>query len=274
MAVDGVSIVIAVCNLEGFTRMCLDYIRKNTVLPYELVIVDNGSTDGTRRYIEDVRRECDVTYIRNKENLGPIIAVNQGIERSKYGYICQMHNDVVIFEKGWLGKMTGVMEKEEKVGIACLAGRQHIRRNASCDEDTLKHNLLSIGLNPPMAEEYADVAVIDGMCFLIKKAVIKEIGALDETYGLMHFYDMDISLASIRAGYRNVAVNVLAFHVGNGGTTRRTDFYKDLVPDDLRLYNKNSAIFKRKWRDMLPCDVRKDDVPASRSPILRWNRKR
>ncbi|MDD5680576.1 MAG: glycosyltransferase [Candidatus Omnitrophica bacterium] len=257
MANKGTSIVIATCNLLGFTRLCVDYIRKNTNTPYELVIVDNGSTDGTQQYFAELSGEVDVRYIRNDKNLGPIIAINQGIKASKYEYICQMHNDVVIFEYGWLDKMTSIMENDPGIGIICLAGRQYIRKNAGCDEDSLKHNLLSIGLNPPMTETVADIAVIDGMCFMSTKNIIQKIGLLDETYGMMHFYDMDFSLASIKAGYRNVAVNVLAFHVGNGGTTRRSDFYKNLVPNDLKLYNKNSAIFQKKWKGMLPCDVRK-----------------
>lgn len=260
MTLKGVSIVIATCNLLGFTRLCIDYIRKNTVVPYELVIVDNGSTDGTREYFEELSNELDINYIRNETNIGPILAINQGIRASKYEYICQMHNDVVIFENGWLGKITSIMNRDPKIGIVCLAGRQYIRKNCSCDEETLKHNLLSIGLNRPMKQEFEDIAVIDGMCFVFTKNLVKEIGMLDEIYGMMHFYDMDFSLASLKAGYRNVAVNVLGFHVGNGGTTRRSDYYKNLVPNDLKLYNKNSKIFKRKWKDILPYDVRTVNV--------------
>ncbi|MEA3305806.1 MAG: glycosyltransferase [Candidatus Omnitrophota bacterium] len=256
MEAKSVSIVIAVCNLLGFTRLCVDYIRKNTVVPYELVVVDNGSTDGTREYFEELSKELDVKYLRNETNLGPIIAINQGIKASKYKYICQMHNDVVIFEKGWLHKITSIMESNPNIGIACLAGRQYIRKNCSCDEDTLKHNLLSIGLNKPMEKTAEDIAVIDGLCFVFTKKLVEKIGFLDETYGMMHFYDMDFSLASLKAGYRNTAVNVLAFHVGNGGTTRRSDYYKRLIPNDLKLYNRNSRIFKKKWKNMLPCDVR------------------
>ena len=256
METKGVSIVIAVCNMLGFTRICIDYIRKNTTIPYELVIVDNGSTDGTPEYFRELSGELDVRYIRNTVNLGPIIAINQGVKAAKYEYICQMHNDVVIFENGWLKKITSIMEQDPKIGIVCLAGRQYIRKNASCDEESLKHNLLSIGLNQPMREEIADIAVIDGMCFVFTKKLVEKIGLLDEIYGLMHFYDMDFSLASLKAGCRNVAVNVLGFHVGNGGTTRRSDYYKNLVPNDLKLYYRNSKIFKRKWKDMLPYDVR------------------
>lgn len=256
MEAKGASIVIPVCNMLGFTRLCTDYIRKNTDMPYELVIVDNGSADGTREYFEGLSKELDVRYLRNGANLGPIVAINQGIKASKYEYICQIHNDVVIFEKGWLSRIVSIMESDPNIGIACLAGRQHLRGNCSCDESTLRHNLLSVGLNPPMDNELEDVAVADGLCFAFARKLIDRIGLLDETYGMMHFYDMDFSLASLKAGYRNVAVNVSAFHIGNGGITRRSDYYKILVPDDLKLYNRNSNIFKRKWKDMLPCDVR------------------
>ncbi len=260
MEAKGVSIVIAVCNMLPFTRLCVDYIRKNTVVPYELVIVDNGSTDGTQEYFKELSKELDIRYLRNERNLGPIIAINQGKRAGKYEYICQIHNDVVIFEKGWLKKIIAVMGSDPRVGVACLAGRQYIRENASCDEETLKHNLLSIGLNAPMKEEVSDIAVADGLCFIFTKRLVEEIGVLDEVYGMMHFYDMDFSLASLKAGYRNVAVNVLAFHVGNGGATKRSDFYKRLVPSDLKLYNRNSKIFKRKWKDMLPYDARTANV--------------
>ena len=63
--------------------------------------------------------------------------------------------------------------------------------------------------------------------------------------------------------------NICAFHIGNGGVTRRSDFYKRLVPDDLKLYNRNSAIFKKKWKDMLPYDVRTKKGPVPFSQVNR-----
>ena len=53
----GVSIIIPVCNLIGFTRLCVDYIIKNTDIPYELVIIDNGSTDQTQDYFKKISNE-------------------------------------------------------------------------------------------------------------------------------------------------------------------------------------------------------------------------
>lgn len=256
MEAKGVSIVIAVCNVVGVTRLCVDYIRKNTIVPYELVIVDNGSTDSTGEYVGELSKELDIRYLRNETNLGPIKAINQGIKASKHEYICCMHNDAIIFEKEWLKKITSIMDRDPRIGIAALAGWQHIRKNSSCDEETLKHNLLTGGLAGPMMKEIEDIAVADDMCFVFTKRLIQDTGLFDEAYGMMYFYDTDFSLASLKAGYKNVAVNVLAFHIGNGGTTRNSESYKRLVPDARKLCNRNSEIFKRKWKDMLPCDVR------------------
>ena len=71
----------------------------------------------------------------------------------------------------------------------------------------------------------------------------------------MHCYDLDISLHSIEAGYRNVVVKVSAMHLGNGGMTRKLAEYKDLVKDDYGLLKKNCRILARKWRHILPLKI-------------------
>ena len=85
--------------------------------------------------------------------------------------------------------------------------------------------------------------------------VIKKAGGLDETYGYMHCYDLDISLASVEAGFRNVVVRISALHLSNGGMTRKTRAYKKLVKDDYGLLKKNCKILSHKWRRILPLKV-------------------
>jgi GT2 family glycosyltransferase len=124
------------------------------------------------------------------------------------------------------------------------------------NEATLKHNLQNEeDLGPVMEEEVADVAVVDGLCFVMKRELLEKIGGLDESYGYMHCYDLDLSLASIQAGYRNVVVKVEAIHLGNGGRTRTMKGYKEIVRDDYGLLKKNCRILSRKWARMLPLKV-------------------
>ncbi|MFC1577240.1 glycosyltransferase family 2 protein [Candidatus Omnitrophota bacterium] len=252
-----VSIIIAVCNQLAYTKLCVRSILENTKAPFELIIVDNGSREEVRIFFEKLKEKADVKYIRNEKNLGPITAVNQGIRAARYDYICAIHNDVIIFEQGWLERMISVMEKDAMIGMAGLAGRKEIYKTGCVNEDSLKHNLQNEDLNPPMKEDLAEVAVLDGMCLLLKREALEKIAGLDEAYGYMHCYDLDLSLQVIEAGLRNVVVGVEAMHIGNGGITRKTGEYRSVVKDDYGLLKKNCRVFSRKWARMLPLNIEK-----------------
>lgn len=253
----GVSIVIAVWNQLGYTRLTVDSILKNTAQPFELVIVDNGSKPDIKAYFDSIKSVADIRYIRNDVNVGPIVGINQGLRAAKYPYIAVIHNDVVIFEKDWLGKIVTAMGSDPEIGIAGIAGRKEIFRTGCVNEDSLKHNLQNEeDLGPVMAEDVTEVAVVDGLCFVIKRELLDKIGGLDEAYGYMHCYDLDVSLSSINAGYKNVVVKIEAMHVGNGGRTRNMKGYREIVKDDYGLLKKNCKILADKWRRILPLKVR------------------
>jgi len=256
MKSDGVSVIIAVWNQLGYTKLTVESILKNTKPPFELVIVDNGSKPNVKAYFDSLKGAADITYIRNEKNLGPIRAINQGMSSARYNYLAVMHNDVVIFEDDWFGKIRSAMEKDPRIGIAGLAGRKEIYNTGCVNEASLKHNLQNEeDLGPAMEEDVAEVAVVDGLCFVIKRELLEKISGLDETYGYMHCYDLDLSLQSIQAGYKNVIVKVEAMHVGNGGRTRNMKGYREIVRDDYGLLKKNCKIFSRKWAHMLPLKV-------------------
>jgi GT2 family glycosyltransferase len=89
----------------------------------------------------------------------------------------------------------------------------------------------------------------------MRRQMLEKVKGFDETYGYMHCYDLDISLQSIEAGFKNIAVKVEAMHIGNGGITRKTREYKELVRDDYGLLKRNCKIFSRKWRHLLPVKI-------------------
>lgn len=248
------SVVIPVWNQLGYSRICVDYLLKNTVSPYELVIVDNGSDDGTFKYFSELSSKCEVAYIKNNTNLGPIKALNQGIKKASCEIVVTMHNDLIIFEPGWNEKLAGLIERDEKIGLVGLAGRKVVDKRGVVDENSLVHNLKNEDLNPCMKDISHEVAVLDGVFMAARKRVFEEIGFFDEVYGLMHFYDMDISMKSLAAGYSNMIVNIEALHIYNGGVTRKTKSYKALVGNDSKLLDANSRLFFKKWRKYFPLE--------------------
>jgi GT2 family glycosyltransferase len=251
-----VSIIIAVYNQLPYTKMAVDSILNNTDPSlYEFIIVDNGSRPEVKAYFDSLKGRVEIIYIRNEGNAGPIKAINQGISASNADYVMAIHNDVIIMDPGWLDKMLSAMDKDPSIGMAGFAGRKEIYNTGCVNEESLKHNLQNEDLNPPMKEDVARVAVLDGLCFIMSRALIDKIKGLDETYGYMHCYDLDISLASIDAGFKNVVVNVSALHIGNGGMTRKLRDYKDLVKDDYGLLKRNCKILAKKWKRLLPLKI-------------------
>ena len=95
------SIVIVTYNQIEFTRQCLDSIRLLTDEPYELIVVDNGSTDGTVEYLQAMP---DVRLIENDSNRGFPAAANQGMAVAAGKQVLLLNNDVVV-TTGWLGRM-------------------------------------------------------------------------------------------------------------------------------------------------------------------------
>ncbi len=253
---DGASIIMAVWNQLGYAKLAIEFLLKNSSpTPFELVIIDNGSKPDVKAYFDSIRDKTDINYIRNDVNVGPIRAINQGIKAAKYNYIAVIHTDVLILESGWLEKIIAAMKNDPRIGIAGLAGRKEIYATGCVNEESLKHSLQDDDLNEAMTEDVAEVAVIDGLCFVMRGELIDKIGGLDETYGYMHCYDLDVSMQSIAAGFKNVIIKVRALHLANGGMTRKTREYKKIVKDDYGLLKKNCKIFARKWRHMLPLKI-------------------
>lgn len=257
----GTSIVIPVCNQLVFTKRSIQAIIDNTLTPFEIVIVDNGSTDGTYEYFESIKKDVSINYIKNNENVGVIRAYNQGIDVARGKHVCTFHNDAIIQEKNWLEKMIGVFEMGEKIGLIGFAGRQFIDKNGRVDESTLVHSLTNEGLDtPPMDVTAKEVATIDGFCFFTSKELFVKMGKLDEIYTYMHTFDLELSLEMIRDSYKNVIVNVKCLHINNGGNTRKTEEYKKIVSNDLELLNKNNKIFYKRWKKFLPVDKRNTPI--------------
>jgi len=94
------SIIILTYNQLQYTKKCIESIFQNTRKPFELIVVDNGSTDGTVEYLEsevrDRNRTVVIKIIKNSENKGFAGGNNQGIAAATGDYILLMNNDVVV----------------------------------------------------------------------------------------------------------------------------------------------------------------------------------
>jgi GT2 family glycosyltransferase len=238
---DGVSVIMPVFNKLEVTLRCLAQIRDENVSgPYEVIVVDNGSTDATE---ETLSVRGDIVYIRNRENLGIAKAYNLGADTARYETLCFMHNDVFVFEKNWLEKIEGFMQRHPRSGIVGLYGARTIRRDGSFRGRTILHAERGA---PSLRREWEKVAVVDGLLLAVKKAVLQEIGGFDEGYA-HHYYDKDISMRALSRQLSNYVLNIPFEH--QAGTSRKA------IREDDRIREEGRLRFISIWKEHLPADV-------------------
>ncbi|MEK7837080.1 MAG: glycosyltransferase, partial [candidate division NC10 bacterium] len=104
-----VSLVLVVYNQLPLTRACLESLRPTTE-PFDLCVVDNGSTDGTEAYFKERPLGSPLQYQRNAENVGLIRALNQGARLSQSEYLCLLHNDTEMRDPQWLARLRAAVE--------------------------------------------------------------------------------------------------------------------------------------------------------------------
>ena len=100
------SIIMACWNQLSFTRHCIAALKSHTRQPWELVVIDNGSTDGTDTYLAGVQDAASVpvTVISNTINLGFPAAINQGLKAARGEYLVLLNNDAIVTD-GWLDQL-------------------------------------------------------------------------------------------------------------------------------------------------------------------------
>ncbi len=103
------SVIIPCWNQLEFTRHCISALMRHTRQPWELLVINNGSTDGTPDYLAGVQdaSAVPVTVIANETNRGFPAAINQGLQRARGEYLVSLNNDVVVSD-GWLEQLIGL----------------------------------------------------------------------------------------------------------------------------------------------------------------------
>lgn len=234
------SITILTYNELAYTKQCIDSVIKYTDQPYELIIVDNGSTDGTQDYLKSLP---GVRLILNGSNYGFAKGNNQGIAAAKGELILLLNNDVVVTPR-WLEGLQRAIRESADIGMA--GPRSNYVSGPQLDpatryrtmEDMVRYSEEVSRLNRGSRRE-TDRLV--GFCLLIKKELLQKIGAFDERFASGNFEDDDLCLRARLAGYRLIiAHDVFVHHFGS-----RT-FIGNKIDYASSLEN-NKKLFFEKW---------------------------
>jgi len=112
------TIIIPSYNTKRYTLGCVKSVFQGIRdIDYEVIVVDNSSTDGSRESLEKISREKKNLYlIANTENLGFAKAVNQGIKKAKGKYVLLLNSDIEV-KKGSIEKLLDFAGKNRDIGI-------------------------------------------------------------------------------------------------------------------------------------------------------------
>jgi GT2 family glycosyltransferase len=205
-------VAIVILNWNGYkdTKECLDSLKKIDYSNYEIIVVDNGSIDGSAEKIE--REFPYVKLIRNSDNLGFAEGNNVGIREAMKGspdYVLLLNNDVIV-DKGFLSELIDVAEKDPSIGIVGPKIYYYDEPDRiwllGTKIELIRNKL--IGYREVDKGQYDRIMEFDtmiGACFLIKRSVIAKIGFLDPDYFLKE-EETDFSIRAGDAGFKNIYV--------------------------------------------------------------------
>ena len=219
----------------------------------ELIIVDNGSSDGTVEYIQEQikqRKDKKIVLIQNKENLGISIAKNQGVNEATGEYVLLLDDDMLIQNNNLLNNlveyyqalenpaflMPFFLEKEEiEKGMTrtygtyyYLFGVKKIQARKSV-EKILKY------------DKPIEIPINQGGAMFIKRSIWNELGGFDESQKF-NLDDDDISTRALVYGYKNYLYN--NEYLVHLGLTKRMDKERYAWNDRTYYSGKSKAIWK------------------------------
>ena len=195
------SIIILTFNELEYTRACVESIYRHTPEPFELIFVDNGSTDGTRDYLATLDALC----IFNDRNMGFGGGCNQGIAAARGERILLLNNDTVV-TPGWLDAMHRALDSDPTRGIVGprsnrIIGVQQLD-SVSYDEESLDGlDAFAREHTRTHADQGRSFSRLIGFCMLMRREVVTEIGGFDVGFELGNFEDDDVCLRAGVAGW-------------------------------------------------------------------------
>ena len=255
-----VSIVVVVWNRAELTLECLHALSEKSEVSFELIVVDNASTDDTGRLLDRMR---GATVVRNATNLGFTLSANIGARAARGEFLLFLNNDATL-ERGSLGALVAAARRSDAIGavggkLVYPDGRLQeagsvIWADGSCE---------GYGRGgDPAAPEYCFERQVDfcsGAMLLTRRDIFERLGGFDERYQPAYYEDADYCVRLWKSG-RSVVYNpqAVAVHHEFGSAPS--------AEASIELQRDRRAVFVARHQDWLAAQSpRADGVLAARA---------
>ena len=252
-----ISVITLTHNKLPVTRKCLTSLLAGTGASWELIVVDNGSTDGTREWLGEFASTAalagvSVTVIANQENVGCSTARNQGGARASGGRLLFMDNDVALRSGDWLVALDTACRKLPQ---AAVVGPKLVYPFAPHDiqcagvgvsaNGRILFRGRGHGRTEPDFNVQREVQCLISACFMVDRTAFEAVGGFDDAYNPVEFEDFDLCYKIKAAGGRCYYVPEVEMYHFESVTTQGTA----ALPNTY-LIIRNGLLFKTRWKHL------------------------
>ncbi len=254
-----ISIIVVSYNTKTILRDCLASIYRSTMhVPYEVIVVDNKSIDGSQDMIREVFPQT--VLIENKDNVGFARANNQGVKVAGFDYLLFLNSDTIIRNDA-ITQLFQHLKTNPRVGIVGPKILNSDHRPTRSYMRFLDARMFLFGSKYlgwlidikkyRMHYDHYDffstqnVPWLSGACLMMRRSVFQEAGCFDEHY-FMYLEDMDLCMQVKNIGYSNVFLpSAEIVHLFGGSTGPKKKESKRIYKESTNHYfQKNFSIIE------------------------------
>lgn len=223
-----VTIIIPNYNGCHFMEPCLASLGKQTYKDYQILIVDNASTDGSAEYVRE--RYPEIKILCLDKNYGFSGAVNLGIRRCKTPYVILLNNDTTV-DPHYIEELVKAIEASPRIFSVSSKMLQMYHPeliDSAGDLYTLTGWGVCRGAGRPRSN-YTKMDEVFSACAgaaIYRREIFKKIGLFDEKH-FAYLEDIDVGYRAKIFGYRNLyCPTALVYHVGSGTSGSKYNSFK------------------------------------------------
>ncbi|CAM4013725.1 glycosyltransferase family 2 protein [Cohnella lubricantis] len=237
---EGTSIIIPTYNQLDMLKQCISSIVENTDLPYEIIVVDNASTDGTKAYLEKLGGQ--VRYRVLASNQGFAGAINVGMMMAKGSTILLLNNDTLVTPQ-WLDNMLACLHSDDRIGMVgpvtnFISGDQQIKVPYA---NVREMYAFARQYNQQDPARWRRTDRLVGFCLLFRKELFHQVGYFDEGFEIGNFEDDDYNIRVRMLGKSLVVAEDTFIHHYGSVSMRALGDRQALV------HERNQLYFMDKW---------------------------
>ena len=248
------SIMIVTYNRIELTKKTLEGLFERTDYPFNLIFVDNNSTDGTADYLYKTCADAitenaflkSFTILRNEKNLGIAVARNQALEASHDPWLSTMDNDVLV-PKGWLSSCVEILTRNPQYGMLGV------------NMENVTYPLVKVNDLEWQGKPRGNLGTA---CTVFNRSLHKMLGYFNTEYGLYGEEDADFGMRVRVLGLKMGYLKENGTHLGEGnedvGTYR--EFKTACHQKNLKKFNSNCVLYSSGKKSLyIPFSKVRDD---------------